>query len=418
MAVTKVDTSSIHSALSRFPLPFERPPVDIMSQRPHTTQPAPSPTHASTHTHHRLFLGPLPDDSGKVNTARVRRYRRIRGREGDDAGLVDDVPTGVWRRIGLRGRRRSDVSDVVTRDSAAAVPYFIIGEEFKDTTQPTEHGSAATPPIVLINPQILSSAAGNEETKARQAPKPVSRPSIYPRTTDRASFQTARSTPLDTPEPIPTGKNVSKSAGTPGTPFTLRTGTTDFFSAKSTIVSPGDDTPLGESDEIEAGASNVAILEASSPLAMSPPPMADPPAADSPRFRTKLRSALRKNATNPSTPTGLAGPEQKGKNRRSVQFPVDSSAASSKGPAPPREVLARTGSAVEGTSAGVVEAATRGKRKVREGGVRVEERGVSLDADDGEVVEDDDQDEEKTVHLRGELECFQVVAAANEFGAT
>jgi hypothetical protein len=72
--------------------------------RPRTSQPAPSPIQTSTHRHDRLFLGPLPSDSGKVNkakTARTKRYQALLNRElgrasedDGDAGLVQRERAG------------------------------------------------------------------------------------------------------------------------------------------------------------------------------------------------------------------------------------------------------------------------------------------------------------------------------------
>lgn len=399
-----------------------------MPPRPHITQPAPSPLQASTHTHHRLFLGPLPKDSGRVNkanTARVKRYRALLDSKSrrtsshdddDDAGLVQESQMGALGRIpGLRRRRRSSASEALAAGASTTAPFFIIGDEFRSAGKIDEHGTGSTPPIVLINPGILDSGATTPEesdVSHREAPKPVSRPSIYPRSTmDRASFQTARDTPMDAPNIGASGR-ASRSVVTPGTPFTARTGTTDFFSAKSTISPvddtvtpfPGDDDDFADAEDPDA-ASNKAILDGPSPMTLSPTQLEEP--ATSARFRTKLRSALRKKGTPPTaldtaTPP-VSGPSPdayKGK-KRTVQFPNE---ATVRGPASPREVLARTGSAVKGTSAGVVEAARLKKTKDAKADACFSSNVIPESEDSGEnvTVGEEDDDEGGSIHLRGE----------------
>lgn len=406
--VTQVDAMSIHSAHMPGTPPMAIARL-IMSQRPHTTQPAPSPLQTSTHTHHRLFLGPLPSDSDRVNkanTARVKRYRALLDRElrrtsdnDDDAGLVQEANMGALGRFpGLRRRRRSSASQSLAAEASAA-PFFIIGGEFRSARKVDEHGTGPTPPIVLINPDIVRPGVDlspDSNAAERDPPRPVSRPSIYPRSTmDRASFRTARETPVDTPNTLA----PSKSIATPGTPFTARTGTTDFFSAKSTISPVDDLISVQDEDYQEAqgtdAASHEAIIDGASPLVTSPTRL--DVSATSPRFRTKLRSALRNKASTSATPDipplSPSAVDTKGK-RRTVQFPTE---AASREPAPPREVLARTGMAVQGTSAGVVEAARSKQVKGAKGDARASSSVIPEEQDDGE----DGEDEEPTVSLRG-----------------
>lgn len=301
---------------------------------------------------------------------------------------------------GLRQRRRSSASQTLAAEASAA-PFFIIGHEFRSARKVDEHGTGPTPPIVLINPDIVRSGVNtspDSNAAQREPPRPVSRPSIYPRSTmDCASFRTARETPVETPNTLAPSKTASKSIATPGTPFTARTGTTDFFSAKSTL-SPVDDLVSVQDEESQEApetdaASHEAIIDGASPLVMSPTRL--DVSATSPRFRTKLRSALRKktstSAAHTISPLPLPADDTKGK-RRTVQFPPE---AASREPAPPREVLARTGSAVQGTSAGVVEAARSKQVKgAKEDGVS---SSVVPAKDSGEAGED----QEEMVSLRG-----------------
>jgi hypothetical protein len=89
--------------------------------------------------------------------------------------------------------------------------------------------------------------------------------------------------------------------------------------------------------------------------------------------------------------------DTKGKQKRTVYFPLDE-------PVAPKKVLERTGSAVAGTSAGVVEVAERKKELEAEAGKKVDVSVVQDDTFDEETGEvQDEEEEEEEVHLRGEF---------------
>lgn len=431
----------------------------------HVNQPAPSPIRAHTHKQQRLFLGPLPAaflTSDRVNTAR-RKYWNLgskarKGSNAEDAGLVEDVTSPRALHFSLPGSRRAR-SDSIPRgleedfDTTIvqpAGPFFTIGQEFQEPTQPApeqgDHGDdPISPPIILVNETILGKSLKgthndledeqptfNKRHTSRPPPKPISRPSLYPRTTtDRLSYQTARSQ-------IPAGSNTNNTASssafpgstsritvaTPGTIATTRTGTTDFFSARSEVLLDPSSSDEDDDDKVTTTNQNhpesikssdpVLPSDYGTPLSASPAPMTLATTPTSPRFSTKLRSALRKGSNrfrnleedaptsheeggNIDASSTVHRPKSWGK-KRTVQFPPEgsdhhtskqpdsiapastminpyspSTSASDPTlwsppdehpPAPPREVLARTGSSVAGTSAGIVEAAK--KRRKRE----------------------------------------------------
>ncbi|KAI5453578.1 hypothetical protein NCC49_005403 [Naganishia albida] len=316
------------------------------------SQPAPSPIRAQTHTHHRLFLGPLPRES-------LQETRKpSRPRASNEAALVPSTSHARGagaRRFSFFRHRASASPDTAQREREQGAPFFVIGREFQPASASDDahdEGSSSAsppPPVVLINRAILDGPSNPSEPTR---PRPVSRPSLYPRkSTDRASFRTARSAAA-TPGPGPSGPSgLSKPIGTPGTTRTGTTTMTDFFSAKSSV-----------SDLEEEVASNEAIIApptTTSAFARSPSAMnSDPPIT---RIRTKLRSALRKKRDHDDDDDvdddavmarEEGGTKGKGKQkRRTVYFPLDE-------PVEPDKVLARRGSAVAGTSAGVVEEAT------------------------------------------------------------
>lgn len=328
---------------------------------PTTAQPAPSPVRAQTHTHHRLFLGPLPADAQGDSHARTRRQRYRRASEHHEAALVPDGSQGT--RFSFRRHRQSTSLDAGAQHERAD-PFFIIGAEFqpKDSHDP---GSTARPPVVLINPEILHRPSPSA-TPNPVPPQPISRPSIYPRkSTDRASFRTARSTAAGP-------STFSKSVGTPGT---ARTGGTDFFSAKSSVSSLEEEV-----------ASDEAVPPASA-FVRSPSPLDEPRGEPSPgKIRTTLRSALRRRDDDPGDdPSPTKNAKGSNKARRTVYFPLDDE------PVEPGKVLARQGSAVVGTSAGVAEVAQRRLEREeaeREDGAEEEGKRVVV-----RVVEDGAEDD-------------------------
>lgn len=136
-------------------------------------------------------------------------------------------------------------------------------------------------------------------------------------------------------------------------------------------------------------------------------PAAEEPVLAEPKLRNKLRSALRRRTRVPEDAVPDVHADTKGKQRRTVYFPVDE-------PEAPRKVLERTGSAVAGTSAGVVEVAERKKERElerEEEGKKVDVRVVQDDTFDeqeaGEVQEEEEEEEE--VHLRGEFPVAALV---------
>ncbi|KAJ9120167.1 hypothetical protein QFC22_003066 [Naganishia vaughanmartiniae] len=445
----------------------------------HINQPAPAPIRAHTHEQQRLFLGPLPAASlasDRVNKAR-RRYwnlgsnRRSAGndaetrrrRSSDDAGLVQETtsPRGLHFSLPAFRRSRSESVSAVEEeefDTTITQPdgsFFTIGQEFRKPTEravPAEgdHGDdPILPPVIFVNEAIVNPTTGSnhleatdeQETSAHAKParppaKPISRPSLYPRTTtDRLSYQTARSQVTNRNDDVSfsailgsTGRTV---VDTPATMATTKTGTTDFFSARSeVIVSSSDDDDDDDDDDRstikttqkhpESIKSNDPVLRSeymSAPVVSTSPDQVISPTAASSRFSTKLRSALRNGSNRFKSLEEEGDPadyESKswGK-KRTVQFPLSTSSSSENPnfgqqpstsirglapsytgstsahpfiapspstsasdptlcspdeqmPAAPREVLARTGSSVAGTSAGVVEAARKKKKREKE----------------------------------------------------
>lgn len=371
------------------------PTQQTTATMPATAQPAPSPVRASTHTHHRLFLGALPPDSQSNNQARRQRYRRSLDHE--DAALVPDTSSRPRRFSFLRNRKSTSLDGVEAQNTGE--PFFVIGQEFQPKSKAhSSSSSSSDPPVVLINPEILSDPfdTSNPSGPPSAPPKPISRPSLYPRTTtDRASFRTAKSTLPPTPGPSRTSKSI-------GTSGTTRTGGTDFFSAKSSVSSF--DTPEDDGQVAGDGASDKAMIS-QTPLVVTP--AAEEPVLAEPKLRNKLRSALRRRTRVPEDAVPDVHADTKGKQRRTVYFPVDE-------PEAPRKVLERTGSAVAGTSAGVVEVAERKKERElerEEEGKKVDVRVVQDDTFDeqeaGEVQEEEEEEEE--VHLRGEFPVAALV---------
>lgn len=134
------------------------------------------------------------------------------------------------------------------------------------------------------------------------------------------------------------------------------------------------------------------------PLVMTPP-AAEESAVAEPKLRTRLRSALRRRSPVPEDTVPVHAADTKGKQKRTVYFPLDE-------PVAPRKVLERTGSAVAGTSAGVVEVAERKKEREEEAeaGKKVDVSVVQDDTFDEETGEvQDEEEEEEEVHLRGEF---------------
>lgn len=392
------------------PSSISRPPIHPTTYHPPPTtscqamsQPAPSPIRAQTHTHHRLFLGPLPRESHQETR------KPSRPRASNEAALVSSTSHARGagaRRFSFFRHRASASLDTGQRERDQGAPFFVIGREFQPafaSDDAHDEGSSSAspppPPVVLINRAILD---GPSDPSEPTRPRPVSRPSLYPRkSTDRASFRTARSTAANPGPGLSGPSGLSKPIGTPGTTRTGTTTTTDFFSAKSSV-----------SDLEEEVASNEAIIApptTTSAFARSPSAMdSDPPIT---RIRTKLRSALRKKRDDHDDDDGdddavmareEGGTKGKGKQkRRTVYFPLDE-------PVEPDKVLARRGSAVAGTSAGVVEEATATATERRQMSREGERLGASM-PEEGEgknvVVEvdvaDDMAEEGNATDLKG-----------------